>query len=181
MKKKTKVNQTTNSSSKKKVLRNYLLLLLLFVAFMGLVIYACQLYKVHEKEKMKTPIIDGMLNEIYPEDLDHYILDNPTIFIYMCTANGDTCRNFEKSFVKLLKKNDYKDKIVYLNLTDVDLDLFVEDFNNTYNYKTKLTTEYPAFVLYEDGEIKSILQEKKDKSVTLEKVKQFLELNEIGE
>ena len=32
------------------------------------------------------------------DDLDHYVLDNPTTIIYMCTANDDECRNFEKDF-----------------------------------------------------------------------------------
>ena len=182
MKKNTET-ETKNIETNKttKTIRNYGLLLLLFIASMGLVLYLCQLYKVHEKEEKKTPIINGMLNEIYPEDLDHYILDNPSIFIYMCTADGDKCRSFEKNFVKLIKNEKYKNQITYLNLTNVDLDKFITDFNKKYKYKSELTSNYPAFVLYEDGEVKSILQGKEDKDITVEKVKQFIDLNEIGE
>ena len=99
----------------------------------------------------------------------------------MCTANDDTCRTFEKSFKKLLQKKDYRNQIIYLNLTDVNQDEFVNEFNRKYSYKVNLTTNYPAFVLFEDGKIKSILQGKNNKSLEISKVKQFLELNEIGD
>lgn len=166
-------------SSKK--IKNYIILVLLFIASMGLVLYCCELYKVNEAEKKKTPIINGMLSEIYSDDLEHFVLDRPTTIVYLCAANDDQCRTFERSFKKLLKKKNYEDQVTYLNLTDVDQDKFVEDFNNKYNYKTKLTTNYPAFIVFEDGRVKSILQGKKDKTLSIEKVKQFLEINDTGE
>ena len=70
---------------------------------------------------------------------------------------------------------------IYLNLTDLDQDVFVNSFNEKYKYKTKLTTNYPAFVLFEDGEIKTILQGNKEEELDLVKVKQFLDLNKVGE
>jgi len=177
-----KNNKTEETNNKEKnKLKNYLILLLLFVASMGFVLYLCELYKVNEEEQKKIPVIDGLIYEIYNDDLEHYILDNPTTVIYMCTANGDACRLFERDFKKILKKNEYNDKLVYLNLTDLDQNKFVKEFNDKYNYKIELTTNYPAFVFFEEGKVKKVLQGKKDKQLTVEKVKQFLEVNEIGE
>ena len=160
---------------------NYILLTVIVVVFVAFVLYLCQVYKVGQEEKMRIPVISGALQEIYQEDLEHYIMDNPTALIYMCTANDDTCRSFERDFKKLLRKKDYNDSIIYLNLTDVDQDEFVKKFNEMYHYKIKLTTRYPAFVLFEDGKIDSVLQGKEDKPLTITKVKQFLELSQIGE
>ena len=165
----------------KKSIKNYVLLVFLFVASMLLILYLCELYKVNKAEQMKTPVIDGALLEIYPTDLEHYVLDTPTTVIYMCTADGEECRLFERSFKKLLKKKDYNNQIIYLNLTDLDQEEFVNDFNEKYQYKTKITGNYPAFVLFEDGKIKSVLQSTEDKTLSISKVKQFLELNNIGE
>jgi len=164
-----------------KKIHNYLLLLLLFVFCICVVLYVCKVYKTHEEEKMKVPIIRGFVSEIYSEDLEHYVLDNPTSVIYMCVANGESCRSFERNFKKFLQKRNYNDQIVYLNLTDVDQGLFVNQFNDKYHYKIKLTSQYPAFVLFEDGEVKGILQENGSKPLTITKLKHFLELNEIGE
>ncbi len=166
---------------KKKTIHNYILLVILFVVTFGVVIYLCRWYNVYNEYQKETPVIRGSLMEIGNDDLEHYILDNPTAVIYMCTAKDDECRLFEKSFKKLLKKRDYNNEIIYLNLSDLDQDEFVNSFNNKYNYKIKLTTHYPAFVLFEDGKVVSVLQGSSEKKLTVSKVKQFLELNEIGE
>lgn len=160
--------------------RNYIILFILFIACFGLVLYLRELYKVNEAEQKKIPVIQGYISEIYNDDLEHYIMDNPNGVIYMCIANDENCRVFEREFKKLLKKNEYNDNLVYLNLTDVDQDKFLEEFNGKYIYKVKLSKEYPAFVLFEDGKVKAILQEK-NKKLDIVKVKHFLELSEIGE
>ena len=169
------------SKENNKTVKNYILLILLFVASIGIIFYLRELYKVNKAEQLKTPVIDGAFLEIYETDLEHYVLDNPTTVIYMCTADNEKCRVFERDFKKLLKKKNYNDQIIYLNLTDLDQDIFVSSFNEKYKYKTKLTTNYPAFVLFEDGEIKNILQGNDKEELTLVKVKQFLDLNKIGE
>ena len=166
---------------KKKAIHNYFLLAILFIATIGIVIYLCKWYNVYHEYQKETPVIRGSLMEIINDDLEHYILDNPTAVIYMCTAKDDECRSFEKDFKKLLKKRDYNNEIIYLNLSDLDQNQFVDNFNDKYNYKIKLTTHYPAFVLFEDGKVVSVLQGSQNKPLTVSKVKQFLELNEIGE
>ena len=99
----------------KKTIKNYILLILLFGASIGLAFYFRELYKVNKAEQLKTPVIDGALLEIYETDLEHYVLDNPTTVIYMCTADNEKCRVFERNFKKLLKKKNYNDQIIYLN------------------------------------------------------------------
>ena len=164
----------------KKRIRNYIICVILFIVCFGLVLYLRELYKVNEAEQKKIPVIQGYISEIYNDDLEHYITENPDGVIYMCIANDENCRVFEREFKKLLKKDEYNDNLVYLNLMDIDQDKFLEEFNSKFIYKVKLSKEYPAFVLFEDGKVKAILQEK-DKKLDIVKVKHFLELSEIGE
>ena len=179
MKKEIEVKNDNLTETKKR--HNYIILFILFIASICFVLYLREIYKVNDAEKKKTPVIDGMIYEIYNDDLEHYILDNPTTIIYMCTADNEECRSFERDFKKFLKKNEYNDKLVYLNLTDLDQDVFVNSFNNKYKYKVNLTRDYPAFVLFEDGEIKTMIQGNENKKLTITKVEQFLELNGMGE
>ena len=160
---------------------NYFILVLLFIVCICFVLYLCRLYKINDEEQKKIPVINGLLSEIYSDDLEHYVVDNSSFVIYMCTANDDNCRSFEKNFKKLLKKKNYQDSVIYLNLTGVSQEEFVNDFNNKYNYKINLTTDYPAFIYFEDGEVQSILQGSSEKKLSVTKVKNFLELNNIGE
>jgi hypothetical protein len=174
------MEEKLKDKKEKKKIRNYIITVILFIVCFGAILYLRELYKVHEDEQKRIPVIQGYVSEIYSEDLEHYILDNPNTVVYMCIANDDNCRTFEREFKKLLKTEDYSDRIVYLNLTDVDQDYFVEEFNNKYVNKTKLTKKYPAFVLFEDGKLKAVLQEK-DKKLDIVKVKHFLEISEVGE
>ena len=160
---------------------NYFVVLVLFAVCVVLVLYLCGLYKVEKEEQSKVPVIRDSLAEIFYDDLDHYVLDNPMSVIYMCTATDDICRNFEKSFKKLLKQEDYDSNIVYLNLTDLNQEEFVASFNKKYPYKDGITSSYPAFVIFEDGKVKNILQGSSKKQLTVSKVKSFLEFNNIGE
>ena len=167
--------------TKEKKMKNYVLLILLFAAAICVTLYLCNWYKVYDDYQKQTPIIRGTLLEIKSEELEHYILENPTFTIYMCTSGDDVCRKYEKKFIKLCKNMNLQEYIVYLNLSDIDQENFVNSFNNTYNYKVNLTTSYPAFVTFEDGKVKYILQGKENDPLTISKNKQYLELNNIGE
>ena len=146
-----------------------------------MVLYLRQWYMVYDEFQKESPVIRGVLQEIVPDDLEHYIMENPTSIIYMCTAKDETCRDFEKDFKKYINKKEYNDVIIYLNLSDVDSYEFIDTFNKTYVYKKKLTEKYPAIVIFRDGYIDDLLQEKNDKKLTISKVDTFLELNKIEE
>lgn len=179
---KTKKEVETHEVEKERSLfKRYLILIFIFILCMGLVIYLCKWYKVYDDYQKEIPVIRDTLSEITDVDLEHYILDNPSTIIYMCTASDEVCRDFEKDFKKLVIKKEYTDKIVYLNLSGLDQDKFVEEFNSKYNFKIKLTTDYPAIVMFEDGKITSLLQENDKRDFTISTVKDYLELNMIGE
>lgn len=166
----------------KKRIHNYILLIIVFALCIGFVLYLCSLYRVYDQYQKETPVIRGSIQEIVPDDLDHFILDNPMTVLYVCTSYDDSCRTFEKDFKKYLSKREWNNEIIYLNLSNVDQDIFIESFNTKYPYKKdKLTKDYPAFVLFEDGQVNGILQGKKDKKLSITKVREFLDINEIGE
>ena len=164
----------------KKKYKNYILLVLLFAAAIALTLYLCKWYNVYDEYQKQTPVIRDTLFELTTEELDHYIVDNPTAAVYMCTASELKCRSFEKDFKKLINNQNLKDKIVYLNLSDLNVDEFMNTFNNTYPNKKKLEN-YPAIIVFEDGEITHILQGNEKEPLKIGKVKQFIEMNKVGE
>lgn len=166
----------------KKGLKNYLILIVIFLIGMGLTLYLCKWYRVYDDYQKETPVIRGiLLQEIKDDELEHFLVENSESVIYMCTASDPLCRNFEKDLKKLVEKENLNESIVYLNLSNIDQDKFVETFNNKYPYKVKLTTSYPAVVMFDDGKVVNMLQGKKDEKLTITKFKQFIDLNKIGE
>lgn len=180
---KSKSKKTTQEEVKKKGIKNYAILLVILILFIGLVLYLCRWYKVYEEYQKEIPVIRDSLQEIVNDDLEHYLLDNPSSIIYICTANDDNCRNFEKKFKKLIRNNELGDEIIYLNVTGLDQDYFVTTFNEKYSKKKKLTTNYPAIVSFDEGKVNNILQAKDDAELSITKAENFLELeiNKVGE
>lgn len=163
-------------------IKNYVILVAAFLITFLIVLYLCNWYKVYDEYQRKTPVIDKTLSELTSvEELNHYIMENQTTVIYMCTASSDSCRNFEKDFKKLILKKNLQDSIVYLNLSNIDEKEFVNTFNNNYPYKVKLTDKYPAIVVFEDSKVTNLLQGTKNQKMTIEKAKQFIEINKIGQ
>ena len=173
--------KTTPEEKQKKKVKNYIILVFVVLLFVGLVLYLCKWYKVYDEYQKDIPVIRDSLQEIVNEDLEHYILDNPSSLIYICTANDENCRDFEKKFKKLIEKDELADEIIYLNVTGIDQDSFVNSFNEKYTKKKKLTTNYPAIVVFDEGKVVSILQAKKDSKVKIDDVKHFIKLNKVGE
>ena len=154
--------------------KNYIILSILVLICVGLTLYFCKWYQVLDEKEKETPVIEGILPEITSMELDHYILENPTSTIYMCTASDITCRNFEKKFKKVIEKKNYENYIIYLNLSNIDQDEFIKDFNKKYKSgKNKLIKNYPAIVIFNDNKLTNVLQGSKDKKLTVEKAKTF--------
>ncbi len=161
--------------------KNYIIIALIFAATISLTLYLCNCYSVYNEGKKEIPVIRGVISEITTEDFDHYILENQSALVYICTASDMNCRNFEKDFIKFIKRDNLQDEIIYLNVSNLDADKFVEDFNKKYNYRIPLTKNYPALIMFENGKICGILQGKSDKKITISRTKQFIEMNKIGE
>lgn len=175
-----KKNSEKKEIEKKIPLKNYFIILAIFAAAIILVLYIRNVYQVYKQEKLQIPVIRDTLSEIKPDELEHYLQDNPTTIVYICTAEDKKCRDYESSFKKYIKREELQDSIVYLNISE-EKETFTEDFNNAYNYRRKLTDNYPALVSFEDGKINNLLQVKEKDKLTIAKTRQFVELQKIGD
>ena len=55
----------------------------------------------------------------------------------------------------------------------------MDKFNTQYPYRISLTENYPALVVFEDGEIRGILQERKNERLSISETEQFIEMQQI--
>ena len=169
------------TTEKKVSIKNCFILILIFAIGILITLYLCNVYKVYDESKKQIPVIRGTLSEIKYEELEHYISENPTTVIYMCTASNEVCRNYEKDLKKLIKKDELQEKIVYLNLSETNSSFFTESFNKKYPFTVKITDNYPAIVIFTEGKITNVLQAKEQDKLTITKTQQFIDLHMIGE
>lgn len=168
------------NEEKKIPMKNYIILGVLFLVTFLLAYYVYRWYVVYSDYQNDIPVIRDSLPEITEEEMEHYIQENPTAVIYVCTAPDSECRSFEKNFKKLVEKESLKDYITYVNLTEENKESFMIRFNNNHPYKKIGLTKYPALIFFEDGEVSDILQASQDKNLTITEVNKFLENNKIG-
>ncbi|MBQ2639942.1 MAG: hypothetical protein IJF92_04175 [Bacilli bacterium] len=161
-------------------IKNYVILGIIFLISIILVIYLCRCYKVYDESQRETPIVRGHLSEITENEIDSYLVENPSTVFYMCTASDFTCRNYEKDFIKLIDEKNLSNSIIYVNLSNADIDTFVDNFNKNHKYKVKLTKEYPALIVFDESKIISILQGNRKEKLTISQTKNFLDINKIG-
>ena len=163
-------------------LKNYIILLAIFIGTFLLTYYLYRWYKVYADYQNNIPVIRDSLTEITKEEMEHYVEENTSATIYVCTADNQNCRSFEKNFKKLVDKKALKEYIIYVNVTNQEIDQFVSDFNQKYQYKIKLTKNVPAFITFEDGKVTDILEADKDTDkLSITDVSKYLKVNKIGE
>lgn len=171
---------TKNEKNRIIPLKNYVILACLFVGTILLLMVITNKYEEIIEFEKQTPVIRDTLQEITSTEVEHYVTENPTTIMYMCTASDDSCRSYEKKLKKLVEEKDLRDDIIYVNLSNDDVNQFVDEFNNKYPFSKELTISYPAFVIIEDNKVQAILQGSKEKPLSIRRTEDFFEYYEVG-
>lgn len=172
---------TKKESLRKIPTKNYIILIVMFALTFALVYYLYKWYNVYSNYQKETPVIRDTLPEINGDELEHYIQENPSIVIYMCTASDNICRSFENKFKKLIEKKSLEEYITYINLSDTDKEVFTNNFNDNYKYKKTLKNNYPSLIVFEENKVVDMIQGTSKEKLKITDVEKFLKENEIGE
>ena len=176
-----KVTKKTNTvkkepNNRKVPFKNYIILLFLCFLTLGIVFAISNYYRKIEQKELETPVISGIVSEIKKEDLDNYIVENPDFFLWIGSSYNYNSRDVEKDLIEYFKKNDIKDRMIYLNVSnEKELDDFYDSFNSKYVEKdyAKLF-DYPAFVIIRDGKVLDLVQKKTKQKLTISDIDRLL-------
>ena len=178
MKAKEKTQKETKEE-RKITPKNYAILALIFIVATIITLYLANVYTVYQESKLEIPVIGDTLSEITSEEIEHYISENPSTILYICTASDQKCRTYEKDLKKLIVREELQEYIVYLNLKPEEREKFTESFNKHYSKRLKLTANYPALVALDEGKVIHLLQSKKNEKLTITKTQQFIDIHNI--
>lgn len=162
-------------------LKNYFILGGIVLATILLTCYVFIQYRAYREYQLTIPILRSVVPEITEKEVDHYIQETEDIFLYIGSPTDPACRSLEEQFKKIIEKYSLKDKIVYLNLSDVeDTDLFFQNFNHAYASSKPLEV-YPALCQFENGELKMVMQGDTEHPLTAFDIERFIDVYNIGE
>ena len=161
--------------------KNYVILTCIYLGVILGVLYLASWYTTYQNYQKSIPILQGVVSEIKPVELEHYLLENPNCILYMCRTRRRECREFEQQFKEKILENGWQDAMTYLNLSDVeDESKYLQIFLNQYNSADFDITETPALVSFENGKIVATISSKEDKPLGQQEASLFMRAYQNG-
>ena len=118
-------------------IKNYLILGVILILTLGLVYYFYLWYINYEESKLNETIMDRYLEVINYNELNDYIIENRNAMIYTSVLEDNNIRKFEIKFKNTIVRNSLKEKLLYMDMTDIFKDKIKYTLNLTLTKKDK--------------------------------------------
>ena len=126
-------------------LKNYFYLVFVILGSFLVIMYLYNWYEAYNENMLSTSIMDKYLMVINYNELDNYIIENKDAVIYVSILGNEDINNFEKKFRNVIADNNLKNDILYLDISDENIDEAVKKLN--------IDKEFPYLVVYTNGVI----------------------------
>ena len=155
--------------------KNYIMVLVIFIIVIVAVIYLASWYNTYQDFQKEIPVLQGTISEVKTDELDHYLLENPTTVVYICTANNDECRDFETQYKKEILKNEWQDSMTYLNVDTSDVTQYLSSLLDRYATANFTLDRVPALIAFEDGQIVAAISGINGNRLTISEANRFMD------
>lgn len=161
------------------MLNRKIFIILLIITLLGVSAFSYYKYfyfkkentELQEKLEYTYPDIYNYLNSITVDTFKSKIENNESFIIYLGRPTCSDCNLFEPSFIHFIKDSSYKQKILYLNVAQLQKDESSwEAFKH--NYELKYT---PTLAYYEDGKLSTKIEWTPEDGIKMSKVIQWLD------
>ena len=161
--------------SKKKQKKNYVVLVVIYVVVIVLVLYLASWYNTYKNYQNEIPVLEDVVSEISPSEFEHYLTENPSPVLYLCTASDSDCRDFEETIKSPLEKNNYE-SLVYINLEDVeDKETYIKRLLEGTDFTI---SRIPCLIKFTDGEVTAVEDGLNGALLTRDEALNFLDIND---
>lgn len=161
-------------------LKNYIILGLVVLLTLGLVYYFYLWYITYEESKLNETIMDRYLEVINYNELNDYIVENRNAMIYTSVLEDNNIRKFEIKFKNIVVKNALKDKILYMDMTDIFKDkIKYTELRNSYQINNYNITNVPCILVFKDAKLVDIYSIK-DNNYNTDNVLNYIIDNEMS-
>ena len=168
------------NNERKIPLKKYIILGLIILLTLGLVYYFYLWYITYEESKLNETIMDRYLEVINYNELNDYIVENRNAMIYTSILEDNNIRKFEIKFKNIVVKNALKDKILYMDMTDIFKDkIKYTELRNSYQINNYNITNVPCILVFKDAKLVDIYSIKDDDYNT-DNVLKYITENEMS-
>ncbi|MCD8562206.1 MAG: hypothetical protein LRY26_00125 [Bacilli bacterium] len=121
---------------KNKIIYGLIVIATYFLLFSFVVIYR------EYKNNSEVKFLREKISEIYYEELDNFLLENPDVYIYIVELENQNAE-FNSDVIELVEKNVLEEQIVLLILN--------KEEQKTFEKKYDLILEIPTVIFFENG------------------------------
>lgn len=159
--------------------KNYVIYTIIVLITIAVVIFLSKWYEI--KKDGQTTHRMNSIAEIKETDLDNYLVENPSIIIYLSNSNKEELKDFESEFNKYILKNNLNKKMIYIDLNGVseNFDKKLKNklgIDSSSSYLNVNFSEDENIIIIEDSQLVSILYNT-GKNINMDDVKVFLRGN----
>lgn len=163
--------------SKKKEKKNYVILTIIYIAVILLVLYLASWYNTYKNYQDEIPVLQNVILSINTSEVEHYLTENPSPVLYLCTASDSDCREFEESIKANLENNEYED-LTYVNLEDIDdKTSYINDLLSRYGGSDFKVERTPCLIKFTDGVVTALEDGLNGAVLTRDEALNFLDVN----
>lgn len=154
--------------------QNYVVLVFIYVVVIVVVLYLASWYNTYKNYQEEIPVLQDVVSEINPSEVTHYLTENPSPVLYLCSASDSDCREFEESIKNNLQSNGYED-LVYVNLEDVDdKTSYVNELLKDSDFTIDRT---PCLIKFTEGKVTAVEDGLNGAVLTRDEALNFLDVN----
>lgn len=134
-------------------LKNYFILALV-VILSGIIVYVlATVYTNKKRYDEKENHVLSFLKEIYVDDFENFIIENPDIIIYINRSDNSKNKKLEKKLKKDIIKRNYEQDIIYIDSSEMSNN-FIDVLNNYIDSKLNII---PNVLIIKDGKIGNVM------------------------
>lgn len=132
--------------------KNYIFLILLLVVTVFFTFFLSNLYI--SKNKLVSSFYEYS-NKISADEFEQYMIENPDAIIYISDKYDLTNETFEEKFKEKIDKLNLKDKLVFIDKSEVDKD-FLKNLSKNYDINIDLYNTPIIVIIIDKKGIKNI-------------------------
>lgn len=155
---------------KKITIKNYVILAIIILVTVVLVFYVRSWYNTSKIYYSQNSVIKDLVSEINENEIGNYTLESQKFVLYASSGTNGNIKVFENNLKKLINKLDIEEDILYLNLDNVNVNLFNESLKNSFVLNQKVSSQISddsssTIYVFIDGKISAVLNNVNNYSV----------------
>lgn len=151
-------------------LKNYFILALVVILSGVIVFVLANTYINKKKYNDKENHVLSFLKEIYVNDFENFIIENPDTIIYINKSVDSKNKKLEKKLKKDIIERNYEQDIIYIDSSEIS-NGFINILNNYIDNKLNII---PNVLIVKDGKIENVMYI--NNNTTVSEIIDFMEL-----